>query len=116
MGDLVSCLEPRESIEALGEKAAVLRRFARHEAASLVAAVAEIAASAPFRNMVTPGGLRMSVAMTNCGRAGWVTDRKGYRYEFVDPMTGCLWPPMPTSFRRLAAAAAEVTGDRKSVV
>ena len=88
----------------------MLRGFARHEAAALVAAVAEITASAPFRNMITPGGFRMSVAMTNCGRAGWVTDRKGYRYEFVDPMTGCLWPPLPRSFRRLAAAAAEVTG------
>ena len=48
----------------------------------------EITAGAPFRNMITPGGFRMSVAMTNCGRAGWVTDRKGYRYELVDPMTG----------------------------
>jgi DNA oxidative demethylase len=110
LGDLLSCLEPAESIESLGERATVLRGFARHEAAVLVAAVAKITASAPFRNMITPGGFRMSVAMTNCGRAGWVTDRKGYRYEFVDPMTGCLWPPMPPSFRRLAAAAGEVAG------
>ena len=110
MGNLLSCLEPAESIESLGERAAVLRGFARQEAAALVAAVAGISASAPFRNMITPGGFRMSVAMTNCGRAGWVTDRKGYRYELVDPITGCLWPPMPPSFRRLAAAAAEAAG------
>ena len=110
MGNLLSCLEPAESIESLGERAAVLRGFARQEAAALVAAVAGITASAPLRNMITPGGFRMSVAMTNCGRAGWVTDRKGYRYELVDPTTGCLWPPMPPSFRRLAAAAAEVAG------
>ena len=88
----------------------VLRGFARHEAAVLVAAVAEITAAAPFRNMITPGGFRMSVAMTNCGRAGWITDRKGYRYEAVDPITGRDWPPMPPSFRRLAAAAAEAGG------
>ena len=88
----------------------VLRGLARHEAAVLVAAVAEITAVAPFRNMITPGGFRMSVAMTNCGRAGWVTDRRGYRYELVDPMTGRAWPPMPRSFRRLAAAAAEAAG------
>ena len=31
--------------------------------------------------MVTPGGHQMSVAMTNCGDAGWVTDRSGYRYD-----------------------------------
>jgi DNA oxidative demethylase len=110
LGNLLSCLDPAESVESLGERAVVLRGFARDEAVLLVAAVAKITASAPFRNMITPGGFRMSVAMTNCGRAGWVTDRKGYRYEFVDPTTGCLWPPMPRSFRRLAAAAAEVAG------
>ncbi len=88
----------------------VLRGIARRDAAVLVAAVAKITAAAPFRNMITPGGFRMSVAMTNCGRAGWVTDRGGYRYEFVDPMTGRAWPPMPQSFGRLAAAAAEAAG------
>jgi alkylated DNA repair protein (DNA oxidative demethylase) len=60
--------------------------------------------------MVTPGGFRMSVAMTNCGRAGWVTDRTGYRYEPADPMTEIIWPPMPASFRQLAARAAEAAG------
>ena len=112
MGDLLSCLETAQSIEPLGERALVLRGFARHEAAVLVAAVKEITAAAPFRNMVTPGGFRMSVAMTNCGRAGWVTDRKGYRYEAVDPMTGRAWPPMPPAFCRLAASAARAGGFR----
>ena len=99
-----------ESIEWLGEKAMVLRGLARHEAAVLVAAVAEITAVAPFRNMITPGGFRMSVAMTNCGRAGWVTDRKGYRYSPFDPMTGHPWPPIPPSFLRLAGRAAAAAG------
>ena len=85
MGDLLSCLDP---VESIGERAVVLRGFAQREAGALVDAVTEIAAAAPFRNMVTPGGFRMSVAMTNCGRAGWITDRKGYRYEPTDPMTG----------------------------
>jgi alkylated DNA repair protein (DNA oxidative demethylase) len=88
----------------------VLRGLARHEAAVLVAAVAEITAVAPFRNMITPGGFRMSVAMTNCGRAGWVTDRKGYRYTPDDPVTGRRWPPIPPLFRRLAADAADAAG------
>ena len=61
MGDLLSCLDPAENIESLGERATVLHGFARHQAAVLVAAVAEIAASAPFRNMITPGGFRMAV-------------------------------------------------------
>ena len=107
MGDLLSCLDP---VESIGERAVVLRGFAQREAGALVDAVTEIAAAAPFRNMVTPGGFRMSVAMTNCGRAGWITDRKGYRYEPTDPMTGQAWPPIPRSFRDLAARAADAAG------
>jgi DNA oxidative demethylase len=110
LADLLSFLEPAERIERLGERAVVLRGYARDQAPALVAAVTEIATAAPFRNMLTPGGFRMSVAMTNCGRAGWITDRKGYRYEAVDPMTGRAWPPMPPLFCRLAASAAEAAG------
>jgi DNA oxidative demethylase len=65
-----------------------------------------IAAAAPFRHMLTPGGQRMSVAMTNCGQVGWVTDRKGYRYDRLDPETGRPWPPLPECFAQLAALAA----------
>ena len=96
--------------EPLAKGAVVLRGFARCEVADLLAAVRKVAAVAPFRNMITPGGLRMSVAMTNCGRAGWVTDRRGYRYEAADPMTGRTWPPIPVSFRELAVSAADAAG------
>ena len=105
IGDLLD-----ESALSLGQGGVVLRAFARELAAALVAAVDEIAAVAPFRNMVTPGGFRMSVAMTNCGRAGWVTDRKGYRYAPDDPITGRPWPPIPALFRGLAANAAAAAG------
>jgi alkylated DNA repair protein (DNA oxidative demethylase) len=110
LGDLLSCLDPAKSIQSIGQSAVVLRRFARGRAAVLFAAVEEIAAAAPFRNMVTPGGFQMSVAMTNCGCAGWITDRKGYRYEAIDPMTGHTWPPIPRSFRDLAGRAADAAG------
>ena len=88
----------------------MLRRFARDKLLALIAVVNEVTAGAPFRNMITPGGFRMSVGMTNCGRAGWVTDRKGYRYELVDPITGNPWPPIPDAFRHLAVNAAVVAG------
>jgi DNA oxidative demethylase len=110
LGDLLSSLEPAPAVERLSEAAVVLRRFAKDMAAELVAKVDAITATAPFRNMITPGGFRMSVGMTNCGRAGWVTDRKGYRYEPVDPITGTAWPVMPETFRCLAASAAETGG------
>jgi len=60
--------------------------------------------------MVTPGGHQMSVAMTNCGGVGWVTDRTGYRYDANDPEAGRPWPAMPPSFRELAGQAADQAG------
>jgi alkylated DNA repair protein (DNA oxidative demethylase) len=96
--------------EWLAPGAVVLPRFAASSEAELLAALREVVARAPFRHMVTPGGFRMSVAMTNCGSYGWVTDRSGYRYDAVDPESGDEWPPMPAPFLRLAADAAEHAG------
>jgi DNA oxidative demethylase len=96
--------------DRLPEGATLLRQFARSEAPLLVSAIDEIAAAAPFRHMVTPGGYRMSVAMTNCGRAGWVTDRGGYRYDARDPESGRVWPAMPALFLGLAERAAAAAG------
>ena len=110
LADLFEGVSSGERPEPLAEGAVVLRGFARGEAAALLAAVRKVTAAAPFRNMITPGGLRMSVAMTNCGCAGWVTDRRGYRYEAADPMTGRTWPPIPVSFRELAVSAADAAG------
>jgi alkylated DNA repair protein (DNA oxidative demethylase) len=110
LADVLSCLEPDAGVERIADGAVVLRGFAGEEATALVAAVDAIAAAAPFRRMVTPGGFRMSVAMTNCGRAGWITDRRGYRYEPADPLTGRPWPPLPGLFRRIAAEAAAAGG------
>jgi len=96
--------------EALGAGAVVLRGFAMPYERELLADVRAIAAEAPFRHMVTPGGFRMSVAMTNCGSFGWVTDKTGYRYDATDPETGKRWPDMPVSFLRLAEEAAANAG------
>lgn len=96
--------------EPLGPGAVVLRGFAKPVARQLLAAVEVVAAQAPFRHMITPGGFRMSVAMTNCGALGWVSDRDGYRYDAVDPRSGRAWPPMPAAFLRLAADAATRAG------
>ncbi len=100
----------RPSREAMADGAVLLRGFASPVDAELIAGVAEIVAQAPFRHMLTPGGHPMSVAMTNCGSAGWVTDRSGYRYDGVDPVSRSPWPTMPPSFRALAAQAAAEAG------
>ncbi len=77
---------------------------------TLIKAIERIAAQAPFRHMITPGGFRMSVAMTNCGPLGWVSDRTGYRYSPVDPESSHPWPEMPACFRELAKNAGEAAG------
>src|SRR5262245_15439820 len=98
------------SRELLEPGAVLLRGFATGEAPLLVEEAARIAVAAPFRHLVTPGGYTMSVAMTNCGRVGWVSDRNGYRYDPVDPLTGIPWPGMPEAFLALAAHAAAQAG------
>jgi alkylated DNA repair protein (DNA oxidative demethylase) len=96
--------------ETLAPGATLLRALAAPQTAELVAAIKDVAARAPFRIMATRGGYRMSVAMTNCGAAGWVSDASGYRYDAVDPATGRRWPPMPAAFAQLAAEAARKAG------
>ncbi len=103
---------PEPSREPLAKGAALLRGFARgaDADAALCADVRAVIAAAPLRHFITPGGLRMSVAMTNCGALGWVSDRRGYRYDPLDPERAAPWPPMPASFRALAARAAAEAG------
>ena len=106
--DLFEDAPPRDL--RLADGAVLLGGFARPVAAALVTALDHVVAAAPFRRMVTPGGHLMSVAMTNCGTVGWITDRRGYRYDPVDPQSGLHWPAMPGVFTALAEAAAEQAG------
>jgi alkylated DNA repair protein (DNA oxidative demethylase) len=106
--DSVGDVHPAE--ERMAEGAVLLRGFARPREGDVIAALREVEAQAPFRHMHTPGGHQMSVAMTNCGGFGWVTDRSGYRYDAVDPLSGKAWPSMPPAFRALSEQAADHAG------
>jgi alkylated DNA repair protein (DNA oxidative demethylase) len=97
-------------LRPITDGAVLLAGFALPVEHALLAGIAAVAAVAPFRHMVTPGGFTMSVAMTSCGDAGWVTDRKGYRYAAADPETGRPWPAMPAAFADLATRAAAEAG------
>ena len=97
-------------IQRLGEQAVVLRGFARSRAAGLADLIAALIERAPLRRMTTPGGRQMSVAMSNCGPLGWVSDRAGYRYSPIDPLSGLAWPAMPAVFVALARDAAAAVG------
>jgi alkylated DNA repair protein (DNA oxidative demethylase) len=92
----------------LGAGITLLRGFAA--TAQLMPLIENVASRAPFRHLVTPGGQTMSVAMTNCGPVGWISDRSGYRYGSRDPLTDQDWPPMPREFFRLALSAAAACG------
>lgn len=94
----------------LGPQALLLRGFALPFVEELLPALAAVEEAAPFRIMLTPGGQSMSVALTNCGELGWISDRGGYRYSPLDPLSGQPWPAMPEAFRRLAREAAAAAG------
>lgn len=96
--------------EPLAPGASVLRRRALAESEALMAGIAEVSAQSPFRQMVTPGGYTMSVAMTNCGEVGWTTNPHGYLYAGTDPLTQKHWPAMPERFLALAQACAQEAG------
>ncbi len=108
-GDLLAGLTA-PSAETLADGAVLLRGFAAADAPALLAEIQRVAAAAPFRHLITPGGFRMSVAMTNCGAVGWISDRRGYRYGADDPETGRPWPAMPPLLRTLADRAADAAG------
>lgn len=113
-GDLFdSVAESQPSREAIADGAVLLRGFVLPIEQELVEAVRAIVAQSPFRRMTTPGGHQMSVAMTNCGERGWITDHTGYRYDPIDPRTGAPWPAMPPLLRDLAGRAAEQGGFAK---
>ena len=102
--------EAQPSREVIADGAVLLRGFVRPIENELIDAVRAVVAQSPFRRMTTPGGHLMSVAMTNCGERGWITDHTGYRYDPIDPRTGAPWPAMPPVLRDLARSAAEQGG------
>ena len=108
--DLFDNAEVLPAREPIGEGALLLRGFARSIQHDLLNAVSRVSEQAPFRRLFTPGGHQMSVAMTNCGSLGWVSDRTGYRYDAIDPDSGQPWPQMPPVFRELAGQAAAQAG------
>jgi alkylated DNA repair protein (DNA oxidative demethylase) len=100
----------RPTHEPIAPGAVLLHGLALDEAPQLLADITQVLAAAPLRHLVTPGGYRMSVAMSNAGPLGWVSDERGYRYSAIDPHSGEPWPAMPVSFRRLAEHAASQAG------
>ena len=103
-------LFPDEARQSLGVGACVLRGCALDQAHQLIADLQRLLDAAPLRHMLTASGQRMSVAMSNCGRLGWVSDKSGYRYATLDPLRQQAWPTMPATFMALAQQAADEAG------
>ena len=96
--------------EQIGPQSFVFRGLALPLIDRLLPALEAVLTRAPFRNMITPGGYTMSVALSSCGQFGWTTNRSGYQYTRLDPHTGQPWPPMPDVFMELAQSAAQAAG------
>jgi alkylated DNA repair protein (DNA oxidative demethylase) len=109
--DLFESDNPQQhDVLAIGPGSSFLSGFLLNDAAELLNAVSDVITRAPFRHLATPGGKQMSVAMSNCGTLGWVSDRAGYRYQAQDPLTGKPWPPMPALLLERAQQAATIAG------
>jgi alkylated DNA repair protein (DNA oxidative demethylase) len=108
--ELFASAPPLRGQEPLAEGALVLRGYALDDMPELLDQLRQLLAITTLRHMTTPGGKRMAVAMSNCGPLGWVSDRRGYRYQSFDPLTDTAWPAMPPSFRALAERAAAHAG------
>ncbi|MEM7612320.1 MAG: alpha-ketoglutarate-dependent dioxygenase AlkB [Pseudomonadota bacterium] len=106
MDDLFQTTRPE--VEHFADGVTVLSNFVDTD--SLLSALAELTAVSPFRHMSTPGGKRINVAVTNCGKLGWVSDARGYRYQALDPQSNKPWPAMPALWRATAVRAAELAG------
>lgn len=101
---------PEAATLAIAPGAVLLRGFARDIGEALLDGFDQVTAAAPLRHLVTPGGFTMSVGMSNCGPLGWVSDRRGYRYQPHDPLSGKNWPAMPALWSELAVRAATEAG------
>ena len=103
-------LQQPARVERIGEQALVLRGFALPRVKELLAALDSVLLQSPLRQMHTPGGLTMSARLSSCGDLGWTSDRHGYRYSPLDPLSSRPWPAMPEAFLALAEAAASAAG------
>jgi alkylated DNA repair protein (DNA oxidative demethylase) len=111
MQDLFSASNNNENwLEPICKDAVVLRQFALKDAEALLLAAKQVIRQAPFRQMQTPGGRTISVALTACGEYGWVSDQYGYRYSKTDPLTNTPWPAAPSIFYEFARKVADKAG------
>jgi alkylated DNA repair protein (DNA oxidative demethylase) len=107
--ETLALFEPAER-ETIAPGAVLLRGRLRAQAHDVLTSIVSVLADAPLRHMQTPGGYCMSVAMSNCGALGWVSDARGYRYTPTDPLSGRAWPALPGLLRQLAVEAAAEAG------
>jgi DNA oxidative demethylase len=106
--DLFENIQPNKL--EVDKDAYYLSGYALTNEKALIIDLHEVLSQASLRQMMTKMGFYTSAAMTNCGQLGWVSDRKGYRYEALNPLTGKSWPAMPVSFFQLAQNAALEAG------
>ena len=107
---------PVEQQVHIAEGAMLLRQFVQQNKNALLDETTVLAdlncilENSPLRKMTTASGFTMSVAMTNCGKLGWVSGSNGYMYSSIDPETAQPWPAMPPALLEAATRIARQAG------
>ena len=104
--DLFSTIAPE--IEELFPGVFLFRSYVNEQ--DFMEAVISTTKKIPFRHMITPGGKKINVSGTSMGDCGWYSDRRGYRYERIDPITGNNWPKIPKNISSVVSNAAKKVG------
>lgn len=97
--------------EALPEGVVLFRkRLSLADQRAMLGDVADVIARAPLFRPQMPTGPYMINTLTNCGERGWVSDKRGYRYQQTHPETTQPWPPIPRTIQALAIDAVREAG------
>ncbi len=97
--------------DKLPEGASLFRgRLSAAEQLAILDDVAAVIEEAPPFRPQMPAGPYMINTLTNCGPLGWMSDKRGYRYEATHPQTGKPWPQIPSAVLAVAKQAAADTG------
>lgn len=100
--------EPEQQLPA---GARLFRQYlSNQEQLAILDEIASVLEQAPPFRPQMPTGPYMINRLTNCGPWGWMSDKRGYRYEACHPVTGLAWPPIPQPVLSCAIQAAKETG------
>lgn len=83
----------------------VIRQLTLEEQIALTEICRDIVKQAPLFQKTMPTGGIFHYLCTSVGEYGWLSDKKGYRYETQHPVAGAAFPPIPPLIHEIAVQA-----------